>query len=265
MTKKSLFAIVLVLLTAASCVPKKRLTYLQETDQKGRNDYELTRSLYKVQPNDILSITVRSFDQETAQLFNLANQQAQQMMQAGDIFFYMQGYSIDLSGNIQMPILGNIQVSNKTVQEIQSIIEKKLTDYFIKDAVNVTVQLAGIRYAVVGEVTRPGKYVIYQNQVNILEALAQAGDMTMVGDRKAVMVVRQGLNNKVVSFYLDLTDASVINDPRYFIQPNDIINVMPLAQKSFGIGTTGFQTFSQLLSVLASTITLIIAINSLNN
>lgn len=257
--------LLLSLLLLGACVPKKRLTYLQEETQAGRSDYQLQRSLYKVQPNDILSITVRSYDMETAQLFNIANVGQQQMLQAGDIMFYLQGYSIDLNGNIQMPILGEIKVNNKSILEIQTIIEEKLANYFTEEAVNVTVQLAGIRYAVVGEVARPGKYVIYQNQVNIFEALAQAGDMTMVGDRKAVMVVRQGLDNKVESFYLDLTDASVISDPRYFIQPNDIINVMPLAQKSFGIGTTGFQTFSQLLSVLASTITLIIAINSLNN
>ena len=114
-----------------------------------------------------------------------------------------------------------------------------------------------------GEVNSPGKYVIYQNQVNIFEALALAGDISMVGDRKQVMVVRQ-MPEKSETFYLDLTDAQVINDPHFFIQPNDIINVQPLRQKSLGIGTTGFQTFSQLFSLLASTITLIIAINSLN-
>lgn len=264
MHRKFIFLLLSFMLLGA-CVPKKKLTYLQEENQAGQSDYQLQRSLYKVQPNDILSISVRSYDMETAQLFNIANVNQQNALQAGDILFYLQGYSIDINGNLQMPILGELQVKNKNIIEIRGMIEEKLAEYFAEEAVMVTVQLAGIRYAIVGEVAQPGKYVIYQNQVNIFEALAEARDITVVGDRKAVMIVRQGLDNKVESFYLNLTDPSVINDPRYFIQPNDLINVMPLAQKSFGIGTTGFQTFSQILSVLASTITLVIAINSLNN
>ena len=244
-----------------SCVPIERLTYLQEGEQN--SDYKLQRSSYLLQPNDILSITIRSYDLETSQYFNISNTSGQAALQAGDILFYLQGYSVDLEGEINLPILGKVDVAGKTIAEIQVLVETALKPYFTEEAVNVTVQLAGIRYAVVGEVNRPGKYVIYQNQVNIFEALANAGDISMVGDRKEVMIVRQ-MPEKVETFYLDLTDSQVINDPHYFIQPNDIINVQPLRQKSFGIGTTGFETFSQLLSVVASTITLIIAINSLN-
>jgi polysaccharide export outer membrane protein len=257
---RKLNVILLSLFFFIGCVPIKRLTYLQEGEEKP--DYQLQRSSYLLQPNDILSITIRSYDLETSQYFNISNT-SNQGLQAGDILFYLQGYSVDLEGKINLPILGQVDVAGKTIAEIQVLVETALKPYFTEEAVNVIVQLAGIRYAVVGEVNRPGKYVIYQNQVNIFEALANAGDISMVGDRKEVMIVRQ-LPEKVETFYLDLTDSRVINDPHYFIQPNDIINVLPLRQKSLGIGTTGFQTFSQLFSLLASTITLIIAINSLN-
>ncbi|MGK0137512.1 MAG: polysaccharide export outer membrane protein [Algoriphagus sp.] len=258
--KKIIVLMVLALLFGA-CVPTKRLTYLQEGDEKPQ--YQLQRSSYLLQPNDILSITIRSYDMETNQYFNMANSGDNQPLQAGDIVFYMQGYSVDLEGIINLPILGAVAVAGKTIAEIQALIETGLKPYFTEEAVNVTLQLSGIRYVVVGEVNSPGKYIVYQNQVNIFEALAQAGDISIVGDRKKVMIVRQA-PEKVETFYLDLTDSRVINDPHYFIHPNDIINVQPLRQKSLGIGTTGFQTFSQLFSLLASTITLIIAINSLN-
>lgn len=261
---RKLTILVLLLAFISSCVPKKRLTYLQENKETSV-EYKLHRSAYKVQPNDILSITVRSFDLETSQMFNIANQTGMVQLQAGDILFYLQGYSIDLKGNIQMPILGELAVADKTIEEIQAQVETELKKYFTEEALNVSVQLAGIRYSIVGEVNRPGKYVIYQNQVNIFEALAHGGDISIVGDRKQVMIVRQQPGGDVNTFYLDLTDANVLNNPGYFIQPNDVINVQPLVQKSYGIGTTGFQTFSQILSVLASTITLIIAINSLSN
>jgi polysaccharide export outer membrane protein len=258
---RKLTIILLSLLFFSGCVPIERLTYLQEGEEKP--DYQLQHSSYLLQPNDILSVTIRSYDLETSQYFNISNTSGQAAIQAGDIMFYLQGYSVDLEGKINLPILGQVAVTGKTIAEIQVLVEMALKPYFTEEAVNVTVQLAGIRYAVVGEVNRPGKYVVYQNQVNIFEALANAGDISIVGDRKEVMIVRQ-MPEKVETFYLDLTDSRVINDPHYFIQPNDIINVQPLRQKSLGIGTTGFQTFSQLFSLLASTITLIIAINSLN-
>lgn len=246
----------------ASCVPKKRLTYLQEKEHS-KKEYQLQRSSYRVQPNDILSITVRSLDTETSVMFNISGN-SNNALNAGDILFYLQGYSINLEGQITMPVIGVIQVIDKTVEQIEELIQNKLSEYFSSNAINVSVQLAGIRFSTVGEVNRPGKYVIYQNQVNIFEALAHSGDISIVGDRKQVMIVRQQPGGRVQTFSLDLTNSDVINDPAFFIQPNDIINVKPLAQKSYGIGTTGFQTFSQLLSVVASTITLIIAINSLN-
>jgi polysaccharide biosynthesis/export protein len=261
--KKKLLSLVLLVIFVSSCVPKKRLTYLQEA-QIGTT-YKLDRSLYKIQPNDILSITIRSFDQETSQYFNISNtgSGSSGALNAGDILFYLQGYSVDLVGYISIPIVGDILVRNKTIEEVEELVLNSLKVYFQQEAVSVTVQLAGIRYSVVGEVSRPGKYVIYQNQVNIFEALALAGDITIVGDRREVMILRQ-MEDGVKPIYLNLTDSEVINSPDFFVQPNDIINVKPLPQKSFGIGTTGFQTFSQLLSVIASTITLVIAINSLN-
>lgn len=252
-----------ILFIFPSCVPTKKLTYLQEENKE--SEYSLKRSQYLVQPNDILSITIRTYDLETSQLFNISSVQQNNALQAGDILFYLQGYSIGLDGNIHMPIIGSLEVVNLSIEEIQVLVESELKKYFTEESINVTVQLAGIRFSIVGEVSQPGKYVVYQNQVNIFEALATAGDITVVGDRKSVMIIRQGSLGKVETIELDLTDADVINNPSYFIQPNDVINIKPLAQKSFGIGTTGFQTFSQLLSVIVSTITLIIAINSLNN
>lgn len=260
---RKVLGLLAISLFLGSCVPIKRLTYLQQEEQAS-NEYNLIRQAYKVQPNDILSISIRTYDLQTSQLFNINSLTQQNGLNAGDILFYLQGYTVQLDGKITIPIIGELMVSGKTIEEIQLQVSQALTEYFTEEAIFVNVQLSGIRYAVVGEVARPGKYVVYQNQVNIFEALAQAGDITIVGDRKEVMIIRQTPDG-VKTFNLDLTDANVIKDPLYFIQPNDVINVKPLSQKSYGIGTTGFQTFSQLLSVLASTITLIIAINSLNS
>lgn len=241
----------------SSCVSKKRLTYLQDTEPGLHENYQLNRTNYQVQPNDILDITVTSFDEETTKIFNsdqISN------INAGDLIFYLTGFSVDHEGNIEMPVIGKVQVLGKTISEIKTLIQQKLNNYFKEGAVFISVQLAGIRFSVIGDVNRPGKYVIFQNQVNIFEALAQAGDITTVGDRRQVQIVRQTLEG-VITFDLDLTNKGVLTSSYYFIQPNDIINVKPLSVKSLGIGTTGFQTFASVLGVLASTATLIFTLS----
>lgn len=257
-------ALILLLLAvvAVSCVSKKRLTYLQQSEENTDSAYyELQRSKYKVQPNDILNVNVRSFDEETSKLFN-SSQDRVSNMNAGDLVFYLTGYTVDLNGDIEMPIIGKIKVIGNNTEEIKAIIEAELQNYFKDNAVYVTVQLAGVRYSVIGDAARPGKYVIYQNQVNIFEALAMAGDITMVGDRRDVEIVRQrGAGVEIIK--LNLTDSEVLTNPDFFIQPNDIINVKPLGVKSLGIGTTGFQSFASVIAVLASTATLIFTLSRL--
>lgn len=246
-----------------SCVSKKRLTYLQSSDENSDSAYfELQRSKYKVQPNDILNINVRSFDEETSKLFN-SSQDRVTNMNAGDLIFYLTGYTVDLNGDIEMPIIGKVKVVGNNTEEVKALIESELQNFFKDNAVYVTVQLAGVRYSVIGDAARPGKYVIYQNQVNIFEALAMAGDITMVGDRREVEIVRQQ-GSGVEILTLDLTNSEVLTNPDFFIQPNDIINVKPLGVKSFGIGTTGFQSFAAVLGVLASTATLIFTLSQIS-
>jgi polysaccharide export outer membrane protein len=248
-----LFALISIVLT--SCISRKRLTYLNDTSATNKETvFELKRNQYKVQINDILNITIHSFDEETAKVFNSSTGLLN--LNNGDLIFYLNGSSVDVNGFIQLPVIGQISAVGKTVDGVKSLLEKRLNEYFEKEAVQVFVQLSGIRFSVVGDVNKPGKYVIYQNQVNIFEALAQAGDITLVGNRQEVQIIRQ--NPEGISVInLDLTNSDVLRSGEYFIQPNDVINVKPLAVKSLGIGATGFQTFASILGVLASTATLI--------
>lgn len=242
---------------------KEKLTYLQDKNEGKDSTYysKLQRSEYQVQPNDILNITVRSFDEETSKMFNAASQSTN--LAAGDIIFYLNGYSVDKDGNIDMPVLGKLNVMGLNTDQIKKLVQSKLDAYFKDNAVYVNVQLAGVRFSIVGDVNRPGKYVIYQNQVNIFEALAMASDITMVGDRRHVQIIRS-FPDGVKTIQLDLTDKDILSSPYFFIQPNDIINVQPLGVKSIGLGTTGFGTFASILGVLASTATLIFTLTQIS-
>lgn len=253
----------LALAMGSSCVSKKKLTYLQTEESIDSLTFQLERTDYRLQVNDIVNIDIRSLNPEANELFNSAEAQVNNL-NAGDIIFYLQGYSVDNQGNIVLPVLGEMNVVGLTINELKDSIDVKLGLYFQDNSAFSRVQLAGIRYSVVGDVARPGKYVIYQNQANVFDALALSGDITIVGDRRQVQIIRQ-FPEGVKLFEIDLTDANVINDARFFIQPNDIINVKPLNVKSWGIGTTGWQTITLGLSALASALTIIFTLNNLSN
>ncbi len=258
----------LVVAVGTSCVSRKKLTYLQdkegeplEVDTAGYQ--KLRRSFYKVQVNDLLDIKFRSLNEEVDKYFNLSNQQNQQMQSArgGNAAIYFNGYTIYSDGNIRLPVLNDVYVNGLSIEEIEAKLNSILKEYFDQDGVFVKVRLAGIKYSVIGEGNNEGQFYLYQNEANIFEALANAGGIDFLGNRYDVQIVR--MHPEGVKYYnVDLTDKRVVSDPRYFIQPNDIINIRPLKQASWGIGTTGFGTFLALLSAVSSSLALIVAIQS---
>ena len=253
-----------LLFLSTSCVSRKQLTYLQTEQQTDSLTFQLQRSDYRLQVNDIVNVDIRSLNEEANSLFNTGGgQQQMQNMQAGDLIFYLRGYSVDNQGFISLPVIGDMNVVGMTVKELRDSLDTRLLEFFQDNSAFSRVQLAGIRYSVVGDVAQPGKYVIYQNQASVFEALSLAGDITLVGDRREVQIIRQ-YPEGVKLYQLDLTNSSVVNDPRYFIQPNDIINVKPLNVKSWGIGTTGWQTITLGLSAVASALTIIFTLNNIS-
>jgi polysaccharide export outer membrane protein len=154
--------------------------------------------------------------------------------------------------------LGKIKVIGLTLEEIRLKLEGMLlNDYFKTEAnIFITVKLAGLRYTTLGEIGT-GSQVIYKEQVSIMEAIANAGDITLYGDRRNVKILRQYPEGQRIH-RVDLTKISAVNSPYYYIQPNDLIIVDPLPQKSLGIGETGFGTLATVFSLLTGLTILLI-------
>jgi polysaccharide export outer membrane protein len=148
-----------------------------------------------------------------------------------------------------MPVLGKVFVRGKTVDEIKGVVASEADKYF-KDAA-ITVKLSGIAYSILGEVNGPGRYTVYQDRVNIMEAVATAGDLTQLANRSRVDIFRH-YPSGVNKYTVDLTDINLIRSPYYFIQPNDVIVVSPLNIRAAGTGTTIFATFQVLLTTLTT-------------
>lgn len=258
---KKVVALCFCLYLFSSCVPNRKLTYLQSKGESAKTLYEVNRTEYLVQPNDIINISIKSYDDEISKKFN--NSDLSRANQPGNLIFYINGYTVDNQGFLMMPVLGKLNVRGKSLDQIRELVSDSLNLYFKQKAIFVNVQLSGILFTVIGEVNNPGKFSAFQNRVSIFEAIALAGDITTVGDRMRVQILRQ-LPSEIQVIELDLTDISVLEAPEFFIKPNDIINVKPLPVKTYGIGTTGFESFASVLSVLASTATLIFTINQLS-
>lgn len=247
-----------VLLVFSSCVPTKRLMYLQEdgATKDSLISVERIQKPYRIQVNDLLSIRVKAIDQDVVGMFNPIGEQNPNA--TGEERLYYDGFLVDAHGNIRVPTLGEVNVLGFTVEEVREKIEKALLDKYFKEQANifVTVKLAGIRYTTIGEIGS-GTQVIYKEQVTIMEAIAQAGDISEFGDRTDVVIVRQYPGGEK-RHHIDLTSIDAMRSPYYYIQPNDLIIVNPLPQKAWGIGTTGLSNFQTATSILALVISSIL-------
>lgn len=259
---KILFYIFCLSLLVTSCVPTQDLIYLQtkESAMQSAAVNEIKNKPYRLQTNDVLSITIKSLDPKLTEIFNMSalNQQTS----SADAL-YINGYIVDDHGAIRIPILGEVNVMGITIEEARIKIETQLLDqYFKREAeLFVTVKLAGFRYTVNGEVLSPGSKVLFQDRVNVLEAVANSGDITITGDRKDVKVMRQFPHGLEI-YSIDLTDVNAIKSPYFYLQPNDYVYVKPLKQKSWGTGKTGVESLATILSVLTLATTTFLLFNN---
>jgi polysaccharide biosynthesis/export protein len=235
-----------------SCISNKELHYLQPTGNASQESTinPVVLKPYRLQVNDVLTIRIKALDQKLVEMFSPSLQQGQVANSADALYF--DGFTINDHGNIRIPVLGEVNVIGLTADEIRIKIEKQLLEeYFNKTAeIFVTVKLAGLRYTVNGEVFNPGTKTLLQEKVTILEALANCGDITITGNRKDIMIIRQYPQGTEIHS-IDLTKVDALNSPYYYIQPNDFIYVKPLKQKSWGTGKTGIESLGTIITLLS--------------
>lgn len=228
MKKYSNFILVFLVALATSCSAPKNVAYLWNS-----NDVDLSHSEYlydaKIMPKDVLTITVNTVNPDAAAPFNLTvptsfnNQSRSTYSQP-----ILQTYLVDNEGTIDYPVLGRIKVGGLTKRECETMIHDKIKPY-LNAAENpvVTVRMSSYSISVLGEVARPGSYQVSREKINILEALAQAGDLTIYGVRENVKLIREDSKGKKQIYHINLNDANLLTSPYYYLQQNDIVYVEP--------------------------------------
>lgn len=265
MTVRSMMRHVLVCLALymlASCQSYKKVPYLQDTEVVGQAVQQEKLYDARIMPKDLLTIVVSCTSPELAVPFNLtvaspASVAANSSLTTQPV---LQPYLVDNEGKISFPVLGELKVGGLTKRETEQLIIDKLKPY-IKETPIVTVRMVNYKISVLGEVMRPGTFTISNEKVNLLEALAMAGDMTVWGVRDNVKLIREGVDGRQEIVTLDLNKAETILSPYYWLQQNDIVYVTPNKAKARNsdIGNSTSLWFSA-TSILVSLASLLVTI-----
>ena len=214
--------LIIVLMVFNSCGSRKNMVYLQQDSVKLNTIYE--QYVPKIQINDILTIVVTAADPKVTIPFNpLSSMPTSNMTQAVDLAL-RPTYTVDDKGDITLPMLGKVHVEGLTRLEAIEKLRSELSRY-IKDP-GVNMNFNNFRVSVLGEVAKPGSFIMPTERVTVLEALGMAGDLTIRGVRDNVLLIRE-IDGQKTMHRLDLTQQSTLNSPYYYLAQNDVIYVEP--------------------------------------
>jgi polysaccharide export outer membrane protein len=248
--KKNLYVLLVIIFTTFSCVPVEEMTYLQTDKEAETQTYEVGYDEYIVGYNDILYISIKTDQKEYLE--------QPQTGFASDASFYLTGYTVDKNGYIDLPLVGEVYVFGSTIAAIKDRVTELMSSYY-KNYV-VKVKPTGVKVSILGEVGRPGSYTFYQNNVTIFDLLAKSGDLRTYANRKKVQILRHKDDNVTVH-YVDLTRQDIFTSDFYYLQPEDVVYIKPLGVKSWGIGTTGFNSIQVITSILSSVFLIVNVVN----
>ncbi|HHL57485.1 MAG: hypothetical protein DRI88_05160 [Bacteroidetes bacterium] len=227
----TLIWLALIISVVSSCIPQKKMLYMRvredaDTLKEFVNDRKVT---YKIQNGDNLYIKIVSMDETTNDLLNPMGSGGGGGSSGGG-GNYLNSYTVSEEGNLDFPLVGKIYVKNKTVEEITDLLTIQLNEY-IKEFV-VIIKLVNFNITILGEISSPGQYQIYQTDINMFEAIAMAGDMTDYSIRDRVLVIRKTKDGSSVH-EVDMSSRSFLSSDYFYLQPDDIIYVKPMKAKQF--------------------------------
>jgi len=200
----------------SSCISRKEISYFQTAGdstmvQNIEAPYEAV-----LQAGDIISIHVSSLSNDASSFFNQPDARGDGLG--------MTTYLVSAAGTISFPLLGNVHVAGRTTQVLTNELVTALSKYLVEPGVRIRLQ--SFRVTILGEVARPGVYPISTERVSLMEAIGLAGDLTVYGKRKNVLLIREE-NGKRTFTRVDMTNPSVFLSDAYQLHNNDVVYIEP--------------------------------------
>lgn len=223
------FSLFIILFTSCST---RNLIFLSDLPKTPINTEIITNDIEpRIQPIDLLSITVSTLNPESNLLFNsgiLANIGGT-TNPSGTMSMMNEGYRVDKNGQINFPILGKVELAGLTIEEATD----KMLEMLQSEAKNpiVNIKMLNFRVTVVGEVNSPSTFPVPSEKINIIEAIGLAGDLTPFGKRENVLLIRE-IEGERTTARLNLNNKEIFSSPYYYLQQNDIIYVEPVRARA---------------------------------
>jgi polysaccharide biosynthesis/export protein len=245
-----------------SCVPNRKVVYLQKNDVNKKNlpadtilrSYDLMIHEYKIQPLDILSIRMESLTEEEFDFMAKLYPVQQGGGGGGVLNLLINGFLVDNDGEIDFPVVGKVKFGGMSVFEAQEKMKEVFTPY-LKNPV-ARVRLLNFRFTVLGEVNQENQVVSNNTRVTLIEAIGMAGGLTDMADRTGIKIVRQRSGQAQV-LYMNLLDENLLASNNYYVQQNDIIVVPALRQRPFR------KYWGQNIALFVSTVSVILLVTNL--
>jgi polysaccharide biosynthesis/export protein len=216
-----------ILLSFTACTSPKKMKYLQ-----GNNNttHQITRDYtYQIQTGDVLFVKINTLDNHTYESFNAQGEAGSRS--TSEIALYLNSYTVNDSGYINLPIVGDIKVSGLSIDETSKEIQKNVNVY-LKET-SIIVKLMSFKITILGEVQNPGVYQVYDASLTLFQALGLAGDLNNYGKRKNIKLIRQTPEGQKI-IDLDITNQNILSSEYFYLLPNDVLYVEPHITKSFG-------------------------------
>lgn len=249
----------LMAIFATSCVTQKQLTYLRDAEPRiadSLNAHFTPQSETIIRKGDMLTIMVNALDREAVMPFNMiavaSGVPGSATVQTSPM---MQYYTVDESGDIEMPVLGKLHVEGQKRPEVEQLVRGRLEQQVVNPLVQVN--LIGAKVTVMGEVKSPRQVSMNDGRLTILEALAAAGDLTNYGRRDNVLVTRE-VDGKLEFARLDLGSSDIYTSPYFYLQQNDVVYVSP--NKVRAVSSTNAGIWISLAGTIASTAAMVVTI-----
>jgi polysaccharide export outer membrane protein len=250
MSNRHFWYLPLIIVLLGSCVGSRTVNYLNDPSLSNGSSklFENRKFEYRIQVNDVLSIRVLGLDEQTHRYFNVEN--ANGMAAMSDAAMYVNGFSVDKNGNVQLPQVGKVKLQGLTVGEAQDLLQRKINEYFT--TATVILKMVNWRVSVLGAVPRAGTYTVYNNQLTLMDALAMAGGPDEFADKSHVTLLRQS-DRGVQALYVDVSNTALLSSEYYYLLPNDVVYVPAMRARS---GRLNMEVYMILLTTI-STIALV--------
>ena len=250
--KQAVKVILISLIVLGSCTSTEKLSYLNNLPETSETQYfPVDVPDYRVQYRDILYITAKAMtpDGSITDLLQDRTGGIRNQYFRDEASQYIMGYDVDEEGNIFLPVIGKVQVADKTIAEIRVLLQAEVDKYFNNSYVEC--KLLSFKFTVLGEAKAPGTYLNYNNYLTVLEAVGRAGGVGDYGRRDRVLVVRP-TDDGTKTYRINLQDKNLLTSEAYFLQPNDVVIIEPVGHKIFNMN---LPTFSFVLTTVTSAIT----------